>query len=156
MADDGSYFSDADWDTIRKYLIGGASGGLGIGLLTSYFNYLNQLNKKKDEEDDDDTLYVYKKEASASDEDEPESSYWTTPTAMVGGGLAAIGSYLLVRKIYTALKLKKAQEELDEAQHAFLNALGYETAEQEKSAASGLAPFHSAKHLSRPRYLFLR
>lgn len=139
MADDDSYFSDADWDTIRKYLIGGASGGLGIGLLTSYFNYLSQLDKKKDEEDDD-TLYVYKKEASASDEDETESSYWTTPTAMVGGGLAAIGSYLLVRKIYTALKLKKAQEELDEAQHAFLNASGYETAEQEKSAASGTRP----------------
>ena len=115
-------FGPNDSDTIRKWLIGGASAGAGLGLLTSFINYLNGLNKKK-EEDDDDTLYVYKK-ASAVEDD----SYFATPAAIVGGVGTGLLSYALIRKLYTKFKLKEAQEELDRAQKAFLHTSGYEAA----------------------------
>lgn len=115
-------FGPNDSDTIRKWLIGGASAGAGLGLITSFINYLNGLNKKK-EEDDDDTLYVYKK-ASAVEDD----SYFATPTAIVGGLGTGLLSYALIRKLYTKFKLKEAQAELDRAQKAFIRTSGYETA----------------------------
>lgn len=139
MAQQNSYFSDADIDTIRKYLVGGASAGLGLGLITSYINYLKGLNKRKEEEDDD-TLYVYKKASSEEEATPSDDSYLATPIAITGGLLSGLGSYYLVRKLYTALKVRQAQKELDEAQHAFLDSNGYETAEdkeiREKSASA--------------------
>ena len=36
-------FGPNDSDTIRKWLIGGASAGAGLGLLTSFINYLKKL-----------------------------------------------------------------------------------------------------------------
>lgn len=139
MAQQTSYFSEADLDTIRKYLIGGASAGVGLGLITSYVNYLNRLNKRKEEEDDN-TLYVYKKASDESSASTQSDSYLATPVAITGGLLTGLSSYYLIRKLYTALKVKQAQKELDEAQHAFLDASGYEKAdaekETEKSASS--------------------
>lgn len=116
-------FSENDMHTIRKWLLGGASLGTGAALLTSYANYVNSL-KKKNTEDDDDTLYVYKKASAASADD--DDSYLATPLAISGGVLATLGSYALVKKLYTKFKLREAQRELDEAQHAFINASGYE------------------------------
>lgn len=111
-------FNDNDLATIKKYLIGGASLGAGAGLITSYANYLNRL-KKKESEDDDDTLYVYKKASATSD------SYLATPIAIAGGTVSTLATYALVKKLYTKMRLKAAQDELDEAQHAFLDASGY-------------------------------
>lgn len=115
-------FSENDMHTIRKWLLGGASLGTGAALLTSYANYVNSL-KKKNTEDDDDTLYVYKKAAAGETDDD---SYLATPVAISGGVLATLGSYALVKKLYTKFKLREAQRELDKAQHAFIDASGYE------------------------------
>lgn len=117
-------FGPNDSDTIRKWLLGGVGAGAGLGLLTSFVNYLNGLNKKK-EDDDDDTLYVYKK-ASA------DNSYLATPTAIVGGIGSGLLSYALIRKLYTQFKLKEAQAELDRAQKAFINSSGYEVSDKKK------------------------
>lgn len=119
-------FGPNDADTIRKWLIGGASLGAGAGLITSLINYLNGLNKNK-KADDDDTLYVYKKAAAVKDH-----TYLATPTALVGGTLATLGSYALIRKLYTAFKLKEAQAELDRAQKAFITTSGYGVAKKKK------------------------
>jgi hypothetical protein len=113
-------FNDNDLATIKKYLVGGASLGAGVGLITSYANYLNRL-KKRENEDDDDTLYVYKKASAESD------SYLATPLAIAGGTVSTLATYALVKKLYTKMRLKAAQEDLDRAQHAFLDASGYET-----------------------------
>lgn len=121
-------FSDDDVVTIKKYLLGGASLGAGAGLLASYMNYLNRL-KRNEAEDDDDTLYVYKNASSVAPR---EDAYMATPVALAGGALSALASYALIKKIYTKLRLKAAQEDLDNAQHAFINASGYETADKPK------------------------
>lgn len=119
-------FNDDDLTTIRNYLVGGASLGAGAGLITSYVNYLNRLKKRKDDEDDD-TLYVYKK-ASAG-----EDSYLATPIALAGGTLTTLASYALIKKLYTKLRLKEAQNDLDNAQHAFIDSSGYAEADKLKN-----------------------
>lgn len=113
-------FNDNDLATIKKYLVGGASLGAGVGLITSYANYLNRL-KKRENEDDDDTLYVYKKASAESD------SYLATPLAIAGGTVSTLATYALVKKLYTKMRLKAAQDDLDRAQHAFLDVSGYES-----------------------------
>lgn len=113
-------FNDNDLATIKKYLVGGASLGAGVGLITSYANYLNRLKKRENEEDDD-TLYVYKKASAESD------SYLATPLAIAGGTVSTLATYALVKKLYTKMRLKAAQDDLDRAQHAFLDASGYES-----------------------------
>lgn len=122
-------FGPSDSDTIRKWLIGGAGVGAGMGLITSFINYLNGLKKHKSDEDDD-TLYVYKK---ASLEDD---SYFATPTAIMGGIGTGLLSYALIRKLYTKFKLKEAQQELDRAQKAFIQTSGYEVSKKKKKSKS--------------------
>lgn len=119
-------FGPNDSDTIRKWLIGGASVGASAGLLTSFINYLNGLKKHKNEEDDD-TLYVYKKASTVEDD-----SYFATPTAILGGIGTSLLSYALIRKLYTKFKLKEAQAELDRAQKAFITTSGYEEVDKKK------------------------
>lgn len=116
-------FNDNDLATIKRYLIGGASLGAGAGLITSYANYLNRL-KKRENEDDDDTLYVYKKASAKAD------SYLATPFAIAGGTVSTLATYALVKKLYTKMRLKAAQEDLDRAQHAFIGASGYDVADK--------------------------
>lgn len=118
-------FNDDDLTTIKNYLVGGASLGAGVGLITSYANYLNRL-KKRENEDDDDTLYVYKKASAVSD------SYLATPIALAGGVVSTLGTYALVKKLYTKLRLREAQADLDRAQHAFIDASGYEKVDKKK------------------------
>lgn len=125
-------FSENDLNTLRKYLVGGLSLGASAGLITSFMNYIKNLHKNKNE-DDDDTLYVYKKGSATNTAGD---SYLATPLAITGGLLSTLASYALVKKLYTKMKLKAAQQELDEAQHAFISASGYETDKDLKKKAS--------------------
>ena len=134
---------------IKNYLIGGAALGGGAALLTSLINYMKHLKSNaEDSSADDDTLYVYK-DAGVQ---EKSATWAATGVGIAGGTAAALGTYALINKLYTMFRAKEAQEELDKAQHVFLNAQGYrdindrkkkkadeaqdvEDGEQEKSAS---------------------
>lgn len=129
-----SILSQRDKDLIRKYMVGGAAVGGGAALVTSLVNYLRHLNATKTDKDDD-TLYVYR--------DNPDGQI---KSAVIGGGLAitggllsTIGAYALVKKIYSSIRKKEAQDELNNAQRAFLTSQGYKPTskkELEKEASN--------------------
>ena len=127
MAD--SFLSDRGIETLKRYLLGGALLGGGAATITSLINYLKHMDERKsDSSEDDSTIYVYRPvEKRAGLE---------TGVGLAGGVAATLASYALVKKIYAALRMQKAQEELDEAQHIFIDAQGYKEAPQEKKAAS--------------------
>lgn len=116
---------------LKKYLIGGAALGGGVGLLTSLVNYINHLkDEKEDSSVDDDTIYVYKDPEMV---DQTKSANWIdTGVGIAGGAAAALGMYSLVNKLYSEFRRKEAQEALDKAQHVFLNAQGYKDVKDKK------------------------
>lgn len=118
-----SNFTSEEKKTISKFLLGGAALGGSAALVTSLINYLNKLKKEVPSSDaDDDTLYVYKKQASI-----------TNGTAIAGGVVSALASYIAIKKLYQKFREHEAQKELDEAQHIFLDESGYKEASARRS-----------------------
>ena len=138
-----------DWDIFKSLLGGGIAVGGGLALTTNLLNYLRHLNDESNTaDDDDDTLYVYKKpeeqekKANTDGDDGGRGTYGFAlglPAALAGG----VGMMTLINKLYTKLRMKQAQKELDEAQRMFVDAQGY-TVDEEKdknmSKKAGLTP----------------
>lgn len=138
-----------DWDIFKSLLGGGIAVGGGLALTKNLLNYLRHLNDASDvSEDDDDTLYVYKKPAqqektaSADNDDGGRGTYGFAlglPAALAG----AIGTMTIVNKLYTKLRMKQAQKELDNAQRLFIDAQGYDVVDkkdEDMSKKAGLTP----------------
>lgn len=119
-----------DWAIFKSLLGGGLAVGGGVALTANLLNYLRHLNDASDvDDDDDDTLYIYKKpevtEKKASEDDSGRGTYGLAlglPAALAGG----VGMMTLINKLYTKMRMKQAQKELDEAQRMFVEAQGYD------------------------------
>lgn len=138
-----------DWDIFKSLLGGGLAVGGGIALTTNLLNYLRHLNDEGNTaDDDDDTLYVYKKpeaqekKANTDGDDGGRGTYGFAlglPAALAGG----VGMMTLINKLYTKMRMKQAQKELDESQRLFVDAQGYEVddkKDKKMSKKAGLTP----------------
>lgn len=125
-----TFLSDRGLETLKRYLLGGALLGTGAATVTSLINYIRHMDEKiGDSSEDDSTIYVYKpREKKAGLE---------TGIGIAGGVAATLASYALVKKLYAALRMQQAQKELDEAQHIFIDAQGYEPALKKEAASDG-------------------
>ena len=125
-------------ELIKNYLIGGAAIGGSGALLTSLVNYINTLKQQVpagEEREDDDTLYLnVDKEANESS---GATDLASGGLAITGGLLSTLGTYALVRKMYQNIKRKQLQEELDQAQQAFIQNAQQEGADKQASTAPG-------------------
>lgn len=119
------FFSDRSNELIKKFMIGGALLGGGTMLATDLVNWLGHLKKNK-EEDDDDTLYVYK------DKEQVKAAGVGTGVALAAGLGSAVGSGLLVHKLYKKFRRAEAQKELDDAQNVFVETQGYKKVDKKK------------------------
>jgi hypothetical protein len=117
---------------LKKFVLGGAALGGGIGLTTSLANYLKYMSDKanvNDSSQDDDILYV----------DVPEEqinkganvSGWPgvgSGVAMAGGAVSLLVANALVKKLYNKFKKKQLQQDLDQAQQVYWEDLPKEAA----------------------------
>lgn len=111
-------------ELLKKYVMGGAAIGGGIGLSTSLGNYLNYLRQKsvnadKDTSHDDDVLYVdvpHEKQANATLTGLPGVG---SGIALAGGTVSMLGANALVKKLYAMYKKRELQKDLDEAQQVY-------------------------------------
>lgn len=110
---------------LKKYLTGGAALGVGAGLGTSLINYLKTLKEENDAaadtSHDDDTLYLTLANPKPQMAQPGKSASIGGGLALAGGAAAGIGSYALVRKLYQNFKKKRLQQQLDDAQSAFID-----------------------------------
>jgi len=114
-------------ELIKNYLIGGAALGGSGALLTSLINYINTLKQQvpsDPDKEDDDTLYL--NVGKSANDSAGATDLAAGGLALTGGLLSTLGTYALVRKLYQNVKRKQLQEQLDQAQQAFI-----ENAEQE-------------------------
>lgn len=128
--DKPSILSQEDKDTIRHFLLGGLALGGGTAAITSLLNYYN--SKKREEEKssvDDDVIYVYRDK----DREKAASALGLGIGAAAGTGTAML-TYALIKKLYTDMRMKEAQEKLDKAQHIFIDAQGYKELKQEEDS----------------------
>lgn len=115
---------------LKQYMLGGAALGGSAALLTSMINYLKHMKEMKDDTSrDDDVLYVYKDEKNREKKAGLEGG-----VALAGGALSTLGAYQLVKQLYSAMRESEAQKALDEAQHVFLRAQGYNDAAEKKDS----------------------
>lgn len=118
-AKSANLISPRDMDLIRKYLLGGAAIGGGAGLVTSLSNHLKTVQREGDDSSkDDDTIYL-----NLPGQQPIKQAVIGGGLALAGGALATLGSYAAVRKAYQAMKRKRMQAELDEAQNAYLGSV---------------------------------
>lgn len=127
------WFNPEEKQVIKKYLVGGAALGGGAALITSLLNYLQHLkNQNENSSADDDVVYVYK-----DDEAEKTASWLGTGTGIAVGAASALATYALIKKLYSKFRAKQAQEELDKAQHVFLDAHGYKDVKDREKKKEG-------------------
>jgi hypothetical protein len=122
-------------ELIKNYLIGGAALGGSGALLTSLVNYINTLKQQvpsDEEREDDETLYL--NVGKSANDNSGAIDFSAGGMALTGGLLSTLGTYALVRKMYQNIKRKQLQEELDQAQQAFLS-----DAQQEANAKTAAA-----------------
>jgi len=122
-------------ELIKNYLIGGAALGGSGALLTSLVNYIKTLKQQvpsDEEKEDDDTLYL--NVGKSANESSGATDFAAGGLAVTGGLLSTLGTYALVRKLYQNVKRKQLQEQLDQAQQAFLS-----NAEQEAQVKNATA-----------------
>ena len=113
--------TDKDLKILANWIAAGSALGGGSMLAAKLLHYLNESDPEKEKEEDDDTLYVYKKaEANTGQSDGTLGIALGIP----GSVAAALGSAWLINKLYTDLRKKEAQRELDEAQRAVISASG--------------------------------
>lgn len=128
--DDKKYIllGDDDKEIIKHFLLGGLAIGGGTAAITSLINYFRSKQKEKeDEKYDDDVIYVYR------DKDRQKSaSALGLGVGMAAGTGTAMLTYALIKKLYTDIRLREAQEKLDKAQHIFIDAQGYKELKKEK------------------------
>lgn len=134
---EATVLSPRDIELIRNFLVGGAALGGGIGLSTSLANHLKTLNSEaEDSSKDDDTIYINLPGKQPVPGQNTKYAVLGGGLALTGGVLATLGSYALVRKAYQAMKRKRMQEELDEAQNSYLGTVAAE-GDASKQAAAG-------------------
>jgi hypothetical protein len=124
-------------ELIKNYLIGGAAIGGSGALLTSLINYINTLKQQVPDDtdkEDDDTLYLNVGKSANENESSGPLDLGAGGLALTGGLLSTLGTYALVRKLYQNVKRKQLQEQLDQAQQAFI-----ENAQQEAQAKNAAA-----------------
>jgi hypothetical protein len=124
-------------ELIKNYLIGGAAIGGSGALLTSLINYINTLKQQVPDDtdkEDDDTLYLNVGKSANENESSGPIDLAAGGMALTGGLLSTLGTYALVRKLYQNVKRKQLQEQLDQAQQAFI-----ENAQQEAQAKNAAA-----------------
>jgi hypothetical protein len=132
-------------ELIKNYLIGGAALGGSGALLTSLINYINTLKQQvpaDKEKEDDDTLYLNVNKSAA--EGAGAIDLTAGGLALTGGLLSTLGTYALVRKLYQNIKRKQLQEQLDQAQQAFVQNAEQE-AQTKKAYAAGGQPMGLAE-----------
>jgi hypothetical protein len=127
--------NERDKQILKKFILGGASIGAGTALITSLLNYMGRLKDrtKEDSGQDDETLYI-------NIPTQKEASVLNTGAAMAAGALASMGSYALIRRLYTEMLKRELQKEVDEAQQIHLQALQEEAERESKKAASTKQP----------------
>jgi hypothetical protein len=148
-----SPFTPEDKQLIMNYLKGGLYLGGSASLATSLIGYLRDLKQRADKyketsESDDDTMYVdlpaVSKSATFTDDLTNTLTSFSAPgLALTGSMLTAGGSYYLVRKLFQQLKKKELQDEMDKAQHAFVNSLNEENMANKEAAVGDSMTFPS-------------
>lgn len=115
-----------DFPTLLRMLAGGAAVGAGTGAVTTYLRHLKTLNERAKKHDDtaydDDVLYLNlpAKRAAAN----------STGTYALGGISGLLGLYLgynAVRSAYQRARKRQMQQELDQAQNVYVDALNQST-----------------------------
>ena len=114
-----------DWDNIAKYLAGGAMLGTGGAALYSFMKRFKRLESETEEDtsQDDDTLYVQlDKKASSQHETHLDDGLnkFLRWTAAAGG---VVGAYGGTKWLFDRVRKRKLQQELDEAQQAYVDGL---------------------------------
>lgn len=125
-------------NAVLKYLTGGLAVGSSAALVTSLMRDIHKKNQraKLDSTSDDDILYL----KSGSDKSafvDMSKFMWGPGLAMTSAGLGIGGGYMAVSKLYSMLREKKLQKELDEAQRAYVSTL---KAEKSAGAHRGYTP----------------
>lgn len=105
---------EEDKDNLIKYLLAGASLGLGGGLTAGVIRMLRNNKKLQEKDLDDDTIYLQK-----------QSSISEGLALGLGVGGGGYLGYIIGDKIINELRAKEAQKALDEAQKVLLSSKGY-------------------------------
>ena len=125
--------NDTDKETLRNYLVGGALTGGGLAAAIELIRNMRTESTPIDddliEERRQVTLPEIKKVATEG------PSILGPGAGMVLAGGAAVGSYALVRKLWTEIERRRALKELEEAQQEFGDSLSHH------SGAEGQAKF---------------
>lgn len=133
-----------DLKILANWIAAGSALGGGSMLAAKLLHYLNESDPEKEKEEDDDTLYVYKK---AEADDGQSDGTLGIALGIPGSVAAALGSAWLINKLYTDLRKKEAQRELDEAQRAVISASGMVPVDDMlKKSASGEGPLHVSNY----------
>ena len=114
-----------DWMTVLKTLIGGGLLGGGVGAATGLARHLSNLNDKvkaqQDTSKDDDILYVNLPAKRAGKED--RNTAGTFAMAGLAGLMGTYGAYNLVRDVYSKMRKRELQKEIDQSQQAYIGGL---------------------------------
>ena len=112
-----------DWTTVAKMFAGGSLVGAGTGAALSFVRHMQNLKEKaKQEEDtakDDDILYLNLPPKKASD----SASAGTFALGGMAGLAGTVMAYNMVRSMYTKMRRKQVQDELDKEQQIYLGGL---------------------------------
>jgi len=128
-----------DWESLARYVGGGALAGGGLSALYHYIRDFNRMKSEAtvDTSKDDDVLYIKSKkkedEKSASTRDDSGFGKFLNATGAVGGSIAG---YQGVRWLYDMVRDKSLQKEMDDAQIAYMEALQDKRDKERKKYAS--------------------
>jgi hypothetical protein len=119
-----------DKQIIKNFLIGGAAGGAalaGTSAIIDYVRYLREKARMENEPDtlDDDTIYIDKKIPVGV-----KSASVGAGVAVAGGAASALATYVALSKMYQMLKKKQLQQDLDEAQSVYTDAVTKQASEE--------------------------
>lgn len=131
---------------LSKYFAGGAIAGGGISALLNYVKDVNRMTTENladnNKTDDDDTLYlkVRKPRTKAAGEEPvkvtPDPNVLSQYLKLMGGMGGVAAGYMGIRNFYNKVRKDALQDELDDAQEAYVGTLASKKDQEELKYAS--------------------